>query len=744
MPVKKTKMNQFSQSTPLNILVVEDNSGDFLLLKESIQMSGIPVADIQLADTLASAIELLKQSKPHIVFLDLFLPDSNGLDSFHHLREYMIHSAVIILSGLSDTIAAREAIAQGAQDFLAKGEFDEKLLEKTIVYSLERKRSLVSLHEANERFNLVSKATHDLIWDWDLESGHVYRDEKRLKNEYGISSDILTQDSDSWNKRIHPEDINRVLKSIEKVRKSVEQDSFELEYRFLTESGAYKHICDRGYIVRSADGTPTRLIGAAQDITERKNSEAALARQQALFRVLIERSPDMKILTAPDGTILYGTPAITSILGYKEAEYMGINEKLLIHPDDVIALFKERSKTISDPEYIARIQVRILHKNGHYLWCDKIITNLLHDPYVGAIVCNFWDITKEKEAEEKIRISEEKYRLLFYDNPFPVFLFDIETLEILECNNATLAKYGYTREEFLQLTILNIRPPEDIEKAWFVINDPELLKETGNRTWRHSKKNGEVMMVEIFACTLEYGGKKVRQVQINDITEKLKLNRELEESRIQQLKAVTQATIEGQEKEREQLGIELHDNINQILATAKLYLDFGVSATPVKKDVILKSGEFISLATAEIRKLSHSLLPPSLDEFGLITALNELIQPVSETGHITVDKKWNSFPEQSLNKDQKLTIYRIVQEQLNNILKHAAGKKIIISLCLMDDGKSVELLIKDDGKGFDPAQKKNGVGLRNIISRAGLFDGKVSIHSEPGKGCELEVIFPGN
>ena len=125
-------------------------------------------------------------------------------------------------------------------------------------------------------------------------------------------------------------------------------------------------------------------------------------------------------------------------------------------------------------------------------------------------------------------------------------------------------------------------------------------------------------------------------------------------------------------------------------------------------------------------------------------ALDELIYPISIAGNIEIEKQWNSFREHDMKKDQKLTIYRIVQEQLNNILKHAAAKKIIISLRLMDDGKSVELFIKDDGRGFEPALKKNGVGIRNIISRAGLFDGKVAIRSEPGQGCELEVLFTGN
>jgi two-component system, NarL family, sensor histidine kinase UhpB len=477
-------MNTTLPSVPLNILVVEDNPGDFILLRESIHLSGIAVADIQMADTLAAATGLLKHRKPDIVFLDLYLPDSSGLESFHLLQEYMTNSAVIILSGLSDTKVARQAIAGGAQDFLAKGEFDEKLLAKTILYSLERKRSVETLREANE-----------------------------------------------------------------------------------------------------------------------------------------------------------------------------------------------------------------------------------------------------------------KYRQIFYDNPFPMFLNDIETLQILECNNAALNKYGYTREELLNLTTLGLQTREGIEQVRSCAADPRGFDEIGNRIWRHTRKNGEEMMVEIFINTIEYGGKKVRQLQINDVTEKLKLSTELEESRLRQERAVNIATIEGQENERKQLGIELHDNINQILATAKLYLDFSMSTPSVDKDMLLKSKEYIMLATEEIRKLSHALLPHCLEEFGLLMALDELVQPFSVTGKVQIVKQWDGFDEEGMKKDQKLTIYRIVQEQLNNILKHAAAKRIVIALRVMDDSKNLELLIRDDGQGFEPALKRNGVGIRNIISRAALFEGKVNIDSQPGQGCELKVVF---
>jgi signal transduction histidine kinase len=221
---------------------------------------------------------------------------------------------------------------------------------------------------------------------------------------------------------------------------------------------------------------------------------------------------------------------------------------------------------------------------------------------------------------------------------------------------------------------------------------------------------------------------------------------ERKRSQLQSQRAITEATIRGQEKEREQLGVELHDNINQILATSRLYLDHALSMKPVREDLVSKGRQFISDAIEEIRSLTKKLLPPTLEDLGLIPTLNELIETISITGLFQIETKWEGFDERILQKDQKLTIYRILQELMNNIIKHAGAKHVIVSLRLIEetDNKIVELMVKDDGKGFSPTQKRTGVGLRNIVSRAELFGGTVNILSEPGNGCEMKVLFPGD
>jgi signal transduction histidine kinase len=142
----------------------------------------------------------------------------------------------------------------------------------------------------------------------------------------------------------------------------------------------------------------------------------------------------------------------------------------------------------------------------------------------------------------------------------------------------------------------------------------------------------------------------------------------------------------------------------------------------------------------EIRKLSASLLPPGLDEIGLMESLKDLLKNFRELNAAEVHTEWTKFPEKKLSEKLKLTLYRIIQEHLNNISKHAMAKRVNIRLVKEDD--TIQLMITDDGVGFDTAAKKKGVGLRNMISRAELNNGIIQIDSAPGRGCILTAKFP--
>ena len=245
--------------------------------------------------------------------------------------------------------------------------------------------------------------------------------------------------------------------------------------------------------------------------------------------------------------------------------------------------------------------------------------------------------------------------------------------------------------------------------------------------------------MEISSHNIIYNGKKAILAIGNNVTEKIQLENSLNEERHIRQKQITDAVITGQERERSELGEELHDNINQILASTRLYIECAIADENPRKDLLDKGRILLDSAMKEIRKLSRTLLPPSLGEVSLIEALDDLTKDILLVNPVEINMDWKDFNEYGLNQKLKLTIFRIVQEQLNNIYKHAKAKKVIISLKKNDD--HINLTIKDDGKGFDTLTKRTGVGLRNIMSRVEVNNGNVSIDSKPGEGCELTVQF---
>jgi signal transduction histidine kinase len=218
-----------------------------------------------------------------------------------------------------------------------------------------------------------------------------------------------------------------------------------------------------------------------------------------------------------------------------------------------------------------------------------------------------------------------------------------------------------------------------------------------------------------------------------------RLRKSLTDEKIKQQQEITGAVLAAHQEQRTFLGEELHDNINQILATAKLYLDCAISDEKLRLTRIKESKSFIINAMEEIRNLSKSLVAPKLNVVKVTDALTDLIENIKRVHSILFITKWNDFDESYVSEDLKLSIFRIVQEQVNNIIKHAKANAIIIRLTQDDEG--IELSIKDDGIGFDPSQKSKGVGLQNISSRAEMFNGKILIKAEPGQGCELIVSF---
>jgi len=202
--------------------------------------------------------------------------------------------------------------------------------------------------------------------------------------------------------------------------------------------------------------------------------------------------------------------------------------------------------------------------------------------------------------------------------------------------------------------------------------------------------------------------------------------------------SLSRTMIEAQENERNRWAQELHDNVCQILTVAKLYSDQALLNTN-ESPFVVKSKEMIEKAINDIRHISANIKSPEFDITSLFESINSLVETIKRFVSFSFEINYDPQADTVLSKEQKLMVYRVIQEQLNNIMKYSGATNIWVNVAV--NKEQLEVSIKDDGRGFDPVKVKAGIGLKNINSRLQVFSGSMNIDSAPGKGCELKAHF---
>ena len=207
----------------------------------------------------------------------------------------------------------------------------------------------------------------------------------------------------------------------------------------------------------------------------------------------------------------------------------------------------------------------------------------------------------------------------------------------------------------------------------------------------------------------------------------------------EQLK-ITAKVLEAQEKERSAIGMELHDSVNQILAAIKIQLSIIEETQSGDRRFVTDCITNVQKVIDENRRIAHGLVTPDFSHQSLVCRMSALAHEMLQRSGITVCFNFGSFRESLLTNHQKLAIYRVAQEQCSNIIKYSGAKKVVMTMST--ENLFFTMTISDDGKGAEPAKKSTGIGLANINTRLGIFNGKSSVHSDRGKGYALEVTMP--
>lgn len=253
-------------------------------------------------------------------------------------------------------------------------------------------------------------------------------------------------------------------------------------------------------------------------------------------------------------------------------------------------------------------------------------------------------------------------------------------------------------------------------------------------------KYGELFWNDLFIQPVyDDAGEIIRYfTTYRDITEKVKLEEALIKEQEEKERKVTEQVILAQERERTIISRELHDNVNQVLTAVKLQLETAKEMYVPAQSILDRSVIFLNNSINEIRKLSKMLSAPTLGSATLADCIQDLCDELAKQNKLEIIIEAGTYKKR-LATDKELAIYRIFQEQFENVIKHAGAKKVHIFLS--QNKNQVRFALHDDGKGFDMNASRNGIGINNIISRVKVLGGKLNIDTAPGKGCKMEVLF---
>lgn len=605
--------------------------------------------------------------------------------------------------------------------------------------------------------------SYDVMWDWDLVTGMVYIGESsrevfgyKFKNNTSLFSDLKKYFILKENISLE-ENLKTALASTAK--------SWSDSYKLKRQDGSIAAVNSRGAIVRDDNGKAIRMIGATQDVTLMQELETKLEQQATeteqdndnMFHLAAKLSYDGIWDWNIQTNEFFLGEGFEKIFGYTfpHPSKEGFHWSSFLHPDDKQAVEKSLWAALDSSAMSWERAYRFIKADG----CESNVfcrASIIRDEngkacrMIGAI----HDLSQQKELEVKLeqeiastgrRMSEysESFRLMFNSSSDILYDIDLATDEII-LSDGYYKEFGYPITPHMKAADVwgvHLHPDDKnslLEDYYRMLSS----KESGWKyNYRFIKADGSI--ADILSSRIILRDEKGVAYRMIGSMQNVSKQKALEEKLAQVIKLkeqeIADAMRDAKEAERSDLGKELHDNVNQLLSVSRLYLVMAKQGGPEAEMHLSHSSEYTMSAIEAIRKLTKGLVADSIEHFGLIDAIKKLAVDTMEVSDLIITCSLDPFIENRVNAKFKLNVHRILQEQLNNIQKHAQAKTVTVNFS--QNKKSVILSIADDGVGFDTTIKRKGIGVDNIISRASSFGGTAEFVSSPGNGCVLNVVF---
>src|SRR5258706_1673799 len=420
--------------------------------------------------------------------------------------------------------------------------------------------------------------------------------------------------------------------------------------------------------------------------------------------------------------------SLCSMFGYTKEELLQLNVRDLLDVEHL----KEKPLRFDLLEAGQNVinERKMVHKNGTIVYVEANSKKFKEDR-VLAIARN---ITERKKVGEVLQKSEANLHTIF-DTTDTIYVLMYHDLRIISYNPRAFdfAKNELGHSIETSEYILDYFPPEKQPLLLFYMK--EVL--TGKRISyevSYPQPDGLFNWYHVRMFPISKGDQSIYGLilSVSDITGKKLLEQQLLDQKVQEQKKITRAVLHAQEMQRNKFGQELHDNVNQVLSVVKLYLDMIDKGHSNRDELMEKSKGYINTVIQEIRLLSRQHVTPQ-KTINIKELVEELLRDLNVNSNAGTRFHCRIEDNLLMDEDLKLNIYRIVQEQINNILKYAGASQATISV--NQGSGNVYVSIIDNGRGFDIQLKRKGIGISNIINRIESFNGEVTIESTPGSGC---------
>lgn len=546
---------------------------------------------------------------------------------------------------------------------------------------------------------------------------------------------------------IHPDDVEEILEIFKKGT-GIQEYTLTAEFRIRHKNGQWVILESIGKNMLD-DPVIKGVIVNSRDITYKRTLEAIRRK----YEFIVNASKELMGLVNKDYRYEAVNEAFCKALSKHRVEIIGKHIGIILGSSMSSELMKSHIDECFEGKVIHYEDWFNLSKIGKRYFEIDYYPYKNESGVITHVVVVKHDITDRRLAEQSIIQSELKYRRLFETSIEGLILLDGESGIIIDANPFILKFLDYTKEDFLGKKVWEIDAVKNIPETQLEIKD--IIKKESNKLTQLelcTRKN-KIVMVEFISNAYSVNYKKVIQCHLWDITERNKLQQQLNNAarqRANDLRKFALSIQNAQEEERKRIARELHDDICQRLTALRLQVAVVEDSIKGEKNYSKQFSSYkseIDDLISEVRRISSNLRPSALDHFGLVTALKSLISEYEEIYSVRAEFKTEIPTFKHFNPDIEIALYRIAQEALTNYVKYSEAENVFVDL-EQNENKLI-LSVKDNGVGFDPENYLNSgnrghhyFGLINMRERTELLRGTFKIKSSPGRGVDIKVIIP--